>query len=133
MPESRFGQVKIERDPDSYDPALGRLVRDPTLEPGYVVALPELPPHYSVAQGPEPGELEWYFDHAYVDPGTGSDGFATRDDAVAAAWTDFRESGDPWAEVLPQLGEVSRLRELVAFHKGCAEAAAGKHEADDGE
>jgi hypothetical protein len=97
---------------------------------GQASTLPELPPHYGVSQATENDGGLWCVEHAYIDVGHGLDDIASRDEAVAAAWADFRESGDPWAAVLASVGEIAQLREQVAFHKGCAEAAAEQEVSD---
>lgn len=103
--------VRATRDHDSYDPALGKAVRDPTLEPAPVATGPSpLSPAYLTDL------REWAF--------TGTTRvFGRANDLDLLA--DVLLAHDYWQAIAEaNAAEVARLREQVAFYMGCAEAAA---------
>jgi hypothetical protein len=138
-----FGQVEITRDPDSYDPALGRSVRDPTLEPPLRCgALGEEACIYFDRQASEcptcaptssassdvsgdhltKAEVEsigaWLRGESDEAPWDGRDGM----EAMMAALLESHEHWHALAE--SRASEVARLQEQVTIYKGIAEAAA---------
>jgi hypothetical protein len=136
-----FGQVEIIMDPDSYDPAQGRSVRDPTLEPPLRCgAVGDFDRQASECHSCAPTanastddrltdeEVEsvgaWLRGESDEAPWDGRDGM----EAMMAALLGSHEHWHALAEY--RASEVERLREQVAVYKGIAEAAAESDESD---